>query len=122
MLAIHVVNLRDLAVVECRGRIVCEDAVFRMRDIVQAQAAARIIVLDLSDVEAIGGGGVGMLAFLDAWARERDVQFKLFRPSVAVVDGLVNNRAILDLEIASFDEMMRILMEQQEEGRRTVAA
>jgi len=67
-------------VVECKGRIVCEEAVFRLRDIVQGQAAARIIALDLSEVEAIGGGGVGMLAVLDGWARDRNIQFKLFSP------------------------------------------
>jgi len=121
MLTIDVENLGELAVVACKGRIVCEGAVFRLRDIVQAQAAARIIVLDLSDVEAIGGGGVGMLAFLDGWTRERDIEFKLFRPSIAVVEELVNNRTILDFEIAGFHEMVRIL-NKQDKGRSAAAA
>ena len=122
MLTIDVENLGELTVVECKGRIVCEGAVFRLRDIVQAQAAARIIALDLSEVEAIGGGGVGMLAVLDGWARERNIQFKLFSPSTAVVEGLVNNRAILDFEIASFHEMIRIFMKQEDDGRHALAA
>jgi len=62
-------------------------------------------------VDAIGGGGLGMLAFLDRWAREHDIQFKLFDPSRSVVDGLVSNRLILNLEIATFHEMMDILAE-----------
>jgi anti-anti-sigma regulatory factor len=109
MLTIHVENLNDLAVVECKGRIVTSDAVFKLRDVVRAQVNARIIALDLSEVKAIGGGGLGMLAFLDRWARDNNIQFKLFDPSRAVLEGLVHNRLILDFEIASFHEMMGIL-------------
>jgi len=110
MLTIHVENLNDLAVVECKGRIVTSDAVFKLRDVVRTQVNARIIALDLSEVKAIGGGGLGMLAFLERWARDNNIQFKLFSPSRAVLEGLVRNRSILDFEIASFHEMMRILM------------
>jgi len=109
MLTIHVENLNDLAVVECKGRIVTSDAVFKLRDVVRAQVNARIIALDLSEVKAIGGGGLGMLAFLERWARDNNIQFKLFSPSRAVLEGLVRNRSILDFEIASFHEMMGIL-------------
>ena len=109
MLTIHVENLNDLAVVECKGRIVTSDAVFKLRDVVRTQVNARIIALDLSEVKAIGGGGLGMLAFLDRWARDHNIQFKLFSPSRPVVEGLVHNRSILNFEIASFHEMMGIL-------------
>src|SRR5258706_406158 len=95
MLAINVENVSDLAIVECKGRIVRSESVFKLRDVVRAQAEARIIALDLSAVEAIGGGGLGMLAFLDRWARDHDIQLKLFSPSRSVVDGLVSNRSIL---------------------------
>src|SRR5437016_5326754 len=94
MLAIRVENLGDLAILECKGRIVRSESVFKLRDVVQAQAAARIIALDLSAVQAIGGGGLGMLAFLDRWARDHDIQLKLFSPSRSVVDGLVHSRLI----------------------------
>jgi anti-anti-sigma regulatory factor len=106
---VHVENLSDLTVVECSGRIIRDESVFELRDVVLAQAGARVIALDLSEVEAIGGGGLGMLAFLDHWARENKIQFKLFSPSRAVMEGLVQNRSILNFEIASFHEMMRIL-------------
>ena len=109
MLTIHVENLNDLAVVECKGRIVTSDAVFKLRDVVRAQVNARIIALDLSEVKAIGGGGLGMLAVLERWARDNNIQFKLFSPSRAVLEGLVHNRLVLDFEIASFHEMMGIL-------------
>jgi anti-anti-sigma factor len=109
MLDLHVENTNDLAVIEYKGRIFHSDAVFKLRDTVQAQATARIIVLDLSGVEAIGGAGLGMLAFLERWARQHEIQLKLFSPSRPVLEGLVHNRSILNFEIASFHEMMRIL-------------
>jgi anti-anti-sigma regulatory factor len=109
MLAIHVENLSDLAILECKGRIVRSESVFKLRDVVRAQTAARVIALDLSAVEAIGGGGLGMLAFLDRWAYDHGIQFKLFSPSRSVVDGLVHTRLMPDLEIATLDEMMDIL-------------
>jgi ABC-type transporter Mla MlaB component len=111
MLAIRAENLGDLAVVECRGRIIRSDSVFKLRDFVQAQAPVRTIALDLSDVDAIDGGGLGMLAFLERWARERNIRLKLFCPSRAVLEGLAHNRSIMNFEIASFHEMMKILAE-----------
>ena len=48
MLAIHVEKFSDLAVVECKGRIVRSDQVFKLRDVVLAQAASHIVALDLS--------------------------------------------------------------------------
>lgn len=109
MLAIHVENLNDLAVVECKGRIIHSDAVFKLRDAVQGQATARIIALDLSEVRAIGGGGLGMLAFLERWARQHDIRLKLFSPPSSVLEGLAQNHSILNFEIATFHEMMDIL-------------
>jgi anti-anti-sigma regulatory factor len=109
MLAIQVENLSDLAIIECKGRIVRSESVFKLRDVVRAQAEARVIALDLSAVEAVGGGGLGMLAFLDRWACDHDIQFKLFSPSRSVVDGLVHSRLMSNLEIAILPEMMDIL-------------
>jgi anti-anti-sigma regulatory factor len=109
MLAIYVESLGDLAVVECKGRIIRSESVFKLRDVVTAQTAFRVIALDLSAVAAIGGAGLGMLAFLDRWARGLHIQLKLFSPSRAVVEGLVGNRSILNFQIPSFHEMMGIL-------------
>ena len=109
MVAIRAENLGDLAVVECKGRIVQSDSVFKLRDVVQAQASAHTIALDLSEVKVIGGGGLGMLAFLERWARQRDIRLKLFCPSPAVLQGLAQNQSLPNFEIASFHEMMEIL-------------
>jgi anti-anti-sigma regulatory factor len=117
MLSIRVENLNELAIIECKGRIVQSESVFKLRDVVREQTEARIIALDLSAVQAIGGGGLGMLAFLDRWAHDHDIQFKLFSPSTPVVDGLVHNRSILNFEIATFHEMMDILADADSQYR-----
>src|ERR1700687_5409086 len=120
MLSIRVENLNDLAIIECRGRIVRSESVFKLRDVVQEQTDARIIALDLSAVQAISGGGLGMLAFLNRWAHDHDIQFKLFSPSTPVVGGLVHNRSILNFDIATFHEMMDIFA--QADGQYSLAA
>jgi anti-anti-sigma regulatory factor len=108
MLAISVDNLPDLAVLECKGRIIQSDAVFKLRDFVMARTDPTV-VLDLSRVQAIGGAGLGMLVFLEHWAREHNVNLKLFCPSKPIVEGLVHNGSILEFDIASFHEMMALL-------------
>jgi anti-anti-sigma regulatory factor len=74
MLKINVNNIGDLAVVECEGRIVQSEAAFKLREAVTLQTDARIIVLDLSEVYAIEGGGLGMLLFLQRWAQDHDTE------------------------------------------------
>jgi anti-anti-sigma regulatory factor len=60
MLTVHIENIGDLTVIECEGRIVRSEAAFKLRDAVTLQSDSRIIVLDLSEVSAIEGGGLGM--------------------------------------------------------------
>ena len=115
MLTLRVERLGDLALIECEGRIVHSDSVFKLRDAVRAQSSARIVVLDLSAVEAIGGGGLGMLAFLQRWANDHTIQLKLFSPSEPVMRALQNGQANPDFhfDIASFQEMIAILSAAQ---------
>jgi anti-anti-sigma regulatory factor len=109
MLTLHVENLGNLTVIECKGRIVRSDCVFKLRDVVMAQSSARIIVLDLCEVDAIGGGGLGMLALVQRWASDHDIQLKLFDPSSSVLQALNQTRVTANFDIASFHQMMAIL-------------
>ncbi len=113
MLAIQIEKFNDLAVVECKGRIVRSETVFALRDAVLSQAAARTIALDLSEVKAIGGGGLGMLAFLQHWADERKIEFKLFSPSRPVLTEIERTRSIARIDVASLHEMMGILADAE---------
>src|SRR3981081_1197494 len=84
MLKVNIDNIGDLAVVECEGRIVQSDAAFKLREAVKSQRDARTVVLELSEVHAIEGGGLGMLIFLQRWARDHGIRLKLFNPSKSV--------------------------------------
>jgi anti-anti-sigma factor len=109
MLSIHVDQVGDVAVVEFEGRIVRSEAVFELRDAVLSQAAARIVVLDLSEVDAIGGAGLGMLVFLQRWAYAHNIRLKLFNPRRSVQDRLEGAVTIPAFEIATLDEMISLL-------------
>jgi hypothetical protein len=58
MLNVTVVNMGELAVVGCEGRIVHSESAYKLREAVTSQTDAQIIVLELSEVRAIGGGGL----------------------------------------------------------------
>lgn len=109
MLSVHIEKVGDIAVVECEGRIVRSEAAFTLRYAVTSQRDARIVVLDLSEVTAIEGGGLGMLVFLQRWAHDRDIRFKLFNPSRSVRDKLEHTSSMSACEIATLDEMMALL-------------
>jgi hypothetical protein len=71
----------DLAIVECKARIVRSEAAFKLCKAVLCLGDPRIILLDLSKGSAIEGGDLGMLMFLHKWAGDRDIQLNLFNPT-----------------------------------------
>jgi anti-anti-sigma regulatory factor len=109
MLAINVDNLNNLTVIECRGRILRDESVSQLRDAVLSQTRAMAIMLDLSDVLAISGSGLRTLTFLNHWARQQDIEFKLYSPSKAVVEGLSQNGSLYDFEIVNFHALQLML-------------
>jgi len=111
---INVETIGEIAVVQCAGRLVHSDAAFQLRDIILSHANARVVVVDLSEVDAIEGGGLGMLAYIQRWARDHNLKLKLFNPSNRVQDGL--NRAWMPtLDIATTDELIALLQHGNEE-------
>lgn len=109
MLKISVENIGDLAIVECEGRIVQSNAAFELREAVTSQTDARTVVLDLFEVSAIEGGGLGMLVFLQRWAQDHDIRFKLFNPSNFVRDRLQKASSMSEFDIPTLHEMMALL-------------
>ena len=109
MLTLNIDNIGDLAIVECEGRIVRSDAAFKLRDAVTSQSQARTVVVELSEVQALEGGGLGMLILLQRWARDHGIRFKLFNPSTAVRKQLKMVSALAQFEIPTLDEMMALL-------------
>jgi anti-anti-sigma factor len=109
MLNVTVANMGELAVVGCEGRIIQSESANKLRQAVTSQTDARIIVVELSEVRAMGGRGLGMLAFLQRWTREHNIRFLLFHPSKAVESQLKRARSIAEFYIASPEEMKAIL-------------
>jgi anti-anti-sigma factor len=108
MLEIHVEVVGDVTIVQCEGRIVHSDSVFCLRDVILSQRNSRVVVVDLSDVNVIEGGGVGMLAYLQRWAHDHDVKLKLFNPSNAVQERL-EHMSMPSLDIATTDELIALV-------------
>jgi len=100
MLSVHIENIGQMAIIRCEGRIVQSHAAFQLREAVHSQSDARLIVLDLSAVPAIQGGGLGMLVVLQQWAQHRDIRLKLFNPRQAVWDCLEHASSIREFDIA----------------------
>jgi len=106
---VHIDNVGDMAVVECEGRFIRSDAAYKLRDAVTSQADARVVIVDLTEVRAIGGGVIGMLVFLQRWAYDRNIRFKLFNPTRFVRDKLEHASSMSQFQIAGLDEMMSLL-------------
>lgn len=109
MLELGIERIGEFAVVECKGRIVRSEAAFKLRRAVTSLEDSRTIVLDLSEVGAIEGGGLGMLLFLERWAFDHAIQFKLFNPTESVRERLELVSSIRRFNIASQREMVTLL-------------
>lgn len=109
MLRVFVENISDMAIVECEGRIVRSEDALNLRRAVISQVDSRIIVLDLSEVRFIEGGGLGMLLVLQRWAQERNIQLKLFNPTNLVKFRLERANPTPQFDFVPLNEMMALL-------------
>jgi len=109
MLNVHIEKSGDVVVIRCIGRIVRSEAAFRLRDAVTQQRNARVVLLDLSEVESVEGGGLGMLVFLQRWTCDQGIQFKLLGPSTPVRKSLERARPNSGFEITSMNEVLSVL-------------
>jgi anti-anti-sigma regulatory factor len=89
--------------------VVQSPACFKLRDAVTQQKDAQIILLDLSEVQSLESGGLGMLVFLQRWANDNGIQFKVFDPPVFVRQRLERVRSASELEIAGMGEVLALL-------------
>jgi anti-anti-sigma regulatory factor len=105
---IHVESVGDVAVVQCIGRIVHSAAAYRLRDEILSQRNARVVIVELTEVEAIEGGGLGMLAFIQRWAHDHNIKLKFFNPSTVVQEKL-EHAWMPSLDVATADELIALL-------------
>ena len=98
----------DVAVVRCAGRIVRAEALFLLKNAVTSLSQVRVVVLDLSEVEMLDAGGLGVLVFLHNWTCANGIQLKLVNPSKGVREmlGLTGLKSVL--HISSADDVIQI--------------
>jgi anti-anti-sigma regulatory factor len=116
MPSVHVDKVGEMAIIECAGRFVRTETAFKLRDAVTSQTDVRLVVLDLTEMHAIGGGGLGMLVVLQRWAQDHHIRFKLFNPCRPVREKLKH----VDFEIATLEQMMTLLSRVDSEYARAL--
>jgi anti-anti-sigma regulatory factor len=109
MLNVSIEKIGDVAVIHCEGRLVQRAAALRLRNAVTQQRNTRFVLLDLSDVQAVEGVGLGMLVSLQRWASQHQIQFKVFDPPAFVRQRLEQVRSASELEIAGMSEVLALL-------------
>ena len=109
MLNLTVEKIGKVAVLHCEGRIVQSDAAFRLRDAVTQQRRSSVVLLDLSGVKALEGGGLGMLLFLQMWTRAHGIQFKVFDAPAGIRQSLERVSSAAAVEIAGTGEVLSLL-------------
>ena len=109
MLDISIERIGQLGIVGCRGSIGNFEAASELRRAGMALSDSRFIVLDLSEVIALEGGGLGEVVFLQRWAHRQNIQFGIFNPRKAVRDRLELIRLIQPINAVSLQELMTIL-------------
>jgi anti-anti-sigma factor len=123
MLTLKSERAGDVAVIKCAGRIVRGQENI-LHDAVLQQKLARVIVVDLSDVESIDAGGLTLLVDLHRWTENNRSHLKLVNPRPFVHEMLTRTHLSCVFDISSFDEALAVLGcdRGHERERRHVAA
>ena len=111
----------DVAIVRCAGRMVRGTALDEFRRQVESLAHLRILVVDLSAVEQVDAGGLGILLLVRRWARQNSVQMKLANPSAFVMRLLEATRLTSVFEVSSLEEALCILQAPGDRPQYAVA-
>src|SRR5437016_14644968 len=83
MLRVHTRNLGNVTVLCLEGRIVNVEAA-SLRQALDSQSRASLIVLDLGRVSAVDASGLGVMLELRKQAQSRGVRFKLMNATKLV--------------------------------------
>ena len=107
-LRIDVEKSREVAVLQCTGRIVRNEALPALRKVLTSLSHLRVIVLDLSEVEMLDASGLGVLVSLHNWTSARGIQLKLVNPSLLVREMLELTGLTSVFHISSVDDVIEI--------------
>jgi anti-anti-sigma factor len=107
-LRIDVEKSREVAVLQCTGRIVRNEALPVLRKVLPSLSHLRVIVLDLSEVEMLDASGLGVLVSLHNWTSARGIQLKLVNPSALLREMLELTGLTSVFHISSVDDVIQI--------------
>jgi len=113
MLSIDVEKSEHVAVARCVGRLVRGEAIHTLNNAVINENDTRIIMLDLSDVDAIDAGGLSALVCLHEWTESRGIQLKLVNPSHFVREVLERTGLDRVFEITSLHDALVVLGDER---------
>src|SRR6266487_6182974 len=108
MLTVKVERAEDVAVVKCAGRIV-RGQEWPLKTAVLGEERARVVVLDLSDVETLDAGGLTLLVSLHRWTEGRHAHLKLVNPRSFVYEMLTRTHLDCVFDISSLDHALAVL-------------
>ena len=117
MLTVKSERAGDVVVIKCAGRIV-RGQEGALRNAVLQEKLARVVVLDLSDVDSIDAGGLTLLVYLHRWTENNRTHLKLVNPSVFVHEMLTRTHLSCVFDISSFDDAVTVLCGRERERQR----
>jgi anti-anti-sigma factor len=109
MLNIAIENTVDVVILRCTGRMVRGEALQALRAAVVARVNARIIILDLAQVQFLDAGGLALLLSLHEWTGRRRIQMKLTSPSKFVRKVFALTRLDHVFDISTLDQVVQTL-------------
>ncbi|MCU1297243.1 MAG: hypothetical protein JWO91_1521 [Acidobacteriaceae bacterium] len=109
MLELRTESSGNVTVVRCAGRIVHGEEADSLRNVVLSAENARIIVLDLSELESIDAGGLSELVLLHQWTKAHNVELQLVNPSRFVFEMFARTGLDRVFEISSFRQALWVL-------------
>lgn len=108
MLTVRSDRAGDVAVIKCAGRIVRGQEA-TLSGAVLAQKQARLIVLDLSEVDALDAGGLNLLVSLLGWTERNNIHLKLVNPQPFVHEMLTRTHLDWVLDVSTFHDALAVL-------------
>lgn len=108
MLTVKVERAGDIVVVKCAGRIVRGQEA-TLRNAVLQEKLARMVVLDLSEVDAVDAGGLNLLISLHRWTENNRAHLKLVNPRPFVHEMLTRTHLDCVFDISTFDHALAVL-------------
>lgn len=119
---INIEQTADVAVLQCAGTMLRGQALSLLKDAVTSLSQLRVVVLDLSEVEMLDAGGLGMLVSLHNWACVNAIQLKLVNPSKPVRQVLELTRLTSVFHISSVEDVIQIFCSGDQADKSVVGA